>query len=289
MNILSNILNTWQFNVIAYLITTVIFTQYYKHAVTNIKRDGISLVILQLIGGISILIFVPFFTMKFSADSKIYGLLFLAIIFYTVNDRLQTSVRKNLEVSIYSMLNQLSKVFLIVYGILVFKQEIVVAKLIGGGLIFLGNIALFYKKGKYDLNKYVLWAIVAAFFLATGIIIDVNISTEFNLPVYIMLTLVIPSILIFIIEKHSFKEVCVEFSSVRKKYYLITGISWGLLILFMIRALQIGETIVITPLMATTVFLNVIAAYFMHKEQAHIVRKILVSVVIVIGIYLTVR
>lgn len=288
LNNLKYIINTWQFNIVAFLFVSVIFTQYYKLAVTNIKRDGIALIILQCIGGISILVLIPFFPMKFSNDLKIYGLLLIAIIFYTINDRMQTTVRKNLEVSLYTILNQLSKVFLIIYGILVFKQEIVLLKLFGGGLIFFGTAALFYREGKFTFNKYVLLAVLASFFVATGITIDVGISTQFNLPIYIMLTLIVPSLIIFIAERFSFKEIYLEFLSSRKKYYIITGISWGLLILFTIRALQLGEAIFIAPLLAVTVFLNVVAAYFLHKEKSNFVKKVIIAIIIIIGIYCTV-
>jgi drug/metabolite transporter (DMT)-like permease len=287
-DLLFQILNTWQFNTIAFLVTAVVFAQYYKLAVNGIKKDGVALVIFQLIGAVSILVLVPFFPIKISNDPKIYGLLFAAVIFYTINDRIQATIRKNLEVSLYSILNQFSRVFLVLYGIFIFKQEIVLFKLLGGGLILLGNIILFYRKGRFTFNKYVLLAIVAAFCVATGLVIDVDISTRFNLPIYIMLTLALPALIIFISERFSFKEVFVEFVSFRQKNFLITGISWGLMILFMIRALQLGQVVFIAPLMAVSVFLNVVAAYFLHKEHDQFLRKILVAIIIILGVYLIV-
>lgn len=285
---LSHIVNTWQFNVIAFLFVVTVYTQYYKIIVNNVKREAISLVILQLIGGISILALVPFFEVKFSTDIKTYALLFIAIIFYTLNDRIHVTTRKNLDVSVSSILGQLSKIFLILYGIFVFKQDIVISKLFGGLLIFSGIATLLYRKSKFNFNKYVLLAIVASFLVATGIIIDVGISTRFNLPIYIMLTLVIPSLIIFIVERFNVKEVYLEFISSRKKSYIITGVSWGLLILFMIRSLQLGDAVFIAPLLAISVFLNVVMAYFIHNEKSDFLKKIIVAIIIIIGIYFTV-
>lgn len=280
--------NTWQFNIIAFLFVSTIFTQYYKIIVDDVKKEGISLVILQLIGGVSILVLTPFYLIKFSTNIKIYALLFIAIIFYTINDRIQVTARKNLDVSVSSILNQLSKIFLILYGVLVFKQEIIASKLFGGLLIFLGITALLYKRGKFHFNKYIFLSILSSFLVATGIIIDVDISTKFNLPIYIMLTLVIPALIIHIAERFSVKDVYIEFISSRKKYYFITGISWGLLILFMIRSLQLGEAIFIAPLLAVSVFLNVVMAYFIHKEKSDFLKKIIVAIVVILGIYFTV-
>ncbi len=283
-----DIVNTWQFNVIAFLFVVTIYTQNYKIIVDKVKREGISLVILQLVGGLSILLLIPFFPLKFSTDLKIYALLFVAIIFYTINDRIHVTTRKNLDVSISSILGQLSKVFLILYGVLIFKQEIILSKLFGGALIFAGIVFLIYKKGRFSFNKYVLLAILASFLVATGIVIDVDISTKFNLPIYIMLTLVIPALIIFIAERFTLKDVYLEYISPRKKSYLITGISWGLLILFMIRSLQLGEAVFIAPLLAISVFLNVIMAYFIHNERNDFIKKIIVAIIIIIGVYFTV-
>jgi len=287
-NFLFQILNTWQFNTIAFLVTVVVFMQYYKLAINGIKKDGVALVIFQLIGAVSVLVWVPFFPLKFSNDPKIYGLLIVAIIFYTVNDRIQATVKKHLEVSLYSILIQLSRVFLVLYGIFVFHQEINAPKMFGGILILLGTVALFYQKGKVAFNKYVGWAIFSAFLIATGMVIDVDISTKFNLPIYIAITLVVPALLIFMFERFSCQEIFIEFSSFRKKHFLITGIAWGIMILFAIRALQLGQMVFIAPLMAVSVFLNVVVAYFLHKERDHFLRKILVAIIIILGVYLIV-
>lgn len=288
LKILYHIVNTWQFNIIAFLIVSTVFTQCYKIVVNNTERESISLIIFQFIGGISILILTPLFPLKIPTNIKIFGLLFLAIVFYTINDRIQVTARKNLEVSVASILNQLSKIFLIIYGIVALGQKVILAKLFGGILIFLGIIVLFYKKGKFSMNRYVILSILASIIVAIGIIIDVDISTNFNLPIYIMLTLVIPSIILFISERFPFKEIKQEFLSYNNKYYLITGIAWGLLILFMIRSLQLGDAIFIAPLLAVSVFLNVVAAYFLHGEYDDFVKKIIVAIIIIIGIYFTV-
>ena len=279
------IVNTWQFNIIAFLFVSTIFTQFYKIIVNDVKKEAISLVILQLIGGISILLLIPFFPLKFSTDIKIYALLFIAIIFYTINDRIQVTTRKNLDVSVSSILNQLSKIFLILYGILVFKQEIIMSKLFGGLLIFLGIVILLYKKRKFVFNKYVFLAILSSFFVATGVIIDVDISTRFNLPIYIMITLVMPALIIFGMEHFSPKDIYSEFISSRKNYYILTGVCWGLLIFFMIRSLQLGDVIFIAPLLAVSVFMNVVMAYFIHNERTDFIKKIIIAIIIIIGIY----
>ena len=92
-----SLFNTWWFNLIGYLIFVVFFCQFYKLAVKNAKKDGAATVLLQLLAGVSVLVLVPFLPITFPSDPKVYLLLIAASIFYALNDRLQTSARKNLD------------------------------------------------------------------------------------------------------------------------------------------------------------------------------------------------
>lgn len=280
------ILNSWQFNLSLALILFVVFMQSYKLAVKEVEKDGVATIILQMIAGVSILFLLPFFSFALPNNIAAYLFTFLAIIFYALNDRIQTTVRKNLDVSVYSILDQVARVFLIIYGIIIFREPLIASKLIGGGLILAGNIFLFYRKGKLKINKYVALNITATFLLATATVIDIDISKQFNLPFYIMITLIIPATFIYIAEKHSPKEIIKEFNSKRKKYYLITGISWSILIFAIIRAFQSSEVIFIAPLLATSVLLNVLVASVIHKEKNDLAKKVIAAVIVILGVFI---
>lgn len=279
-------LNSWQFNLSMSLILSIVFMQSYKLAVKDVGKDGIATIILQVVAGISVLVLLPFFPFVIPDNIGAYLFILLAIIFYALNDRIQTTVRKNLDVSVYSVMDQLNKVFLIIYGIVIFQEAIVANKLIGGGLILVANVILFYRKGKIKINKYVILNVGAAFLFATATIIDIDISKQFNLPFYIMGTLIIPALLIYMVERHSVKEIVDEYNSKRKKHYLITGISWGALIFFIIRAYQTSEVVFITPLLATSVLLNVLVASVLHKEKTNLVRKIIAATMVILGVFI---
>jgi len=282
------ILNSWQLNAILAIAFSVLHVQYYKLAVKNTEREGIATIILEAIGGLSALVLMPFFAFKFSLDFKVAILFVLANIFYTLNDRIKTIARKNLEVSIFSIIDQLSKVFLIAYGIFLFHNPLIATKLIGGALIILGNIALFYHKNKFVVNKYVWLSVLASMLMATALVIDVDISKRFNLPFYVMLTLIIPAIFNYALQKFPTRDVIKEFNTIRRKYYILAGLFFGPMIFFTIRALQLGQIAFIAPLLATTVLVNVLVASVLHKERTHLVKKIVVAMIIIIGVYLTV-
>jgi len=282
------ITNTWQFNLFFTLIFVVLFYQFYKLAVKKVKKDGAATIILQFIGGLSALIWAPLFKFTFPSDFKTYLLLSLAIIFYAVSDRLQTTVRKHLEVSVFSIINQLSNVFIIIIGLTIFREPIIISKIIGAAFILLGNIYLFYKKGKLDLNKHVILAILANLTFAVAMSTDIGISSLFNLPLYIAITLIIPALLIKIIEKIPTSTIIKEYKNGEKKYFYATGISWGLAILFSLRSFQFGQVTTIVPLQSTSVLLNVVVAYLFIKERDNLFKKIIAALAVMSGIYFTV-
>lgn len=280
-----NLIDTWQFNFLGYLLFSVIFSQFYKLSVKTVKRDGAATILLQTIGGLSILLLTPLFSIKFPSDLKFYILLIFACVFYALFDRLQTSIRKNLEVSVFSILNQFSYVFVIVIGLLIFREPLLFSKLLGAFLIVIGNAVIFYQKGRFNWNKYNVLALFSTLVFATAISIDIGISNQFNLPIYIMLTLIVPSLFIAITERIHPKESLAEFNNGNKFFFLITGFAWGLLIFFLLRAFRFGQVTVVAPLQATSVMANVIVAYLFLKESNSLKKKLLAAALISLGIF----
>ncbi len=276
----------WLIFVILYLIFYVIFNQTYKVATKTLTKPGALTMLLQLIGSLSILLLIPFFEMKMPNDPKIYLFLGLSIIFYTISDRVNTTVRSGIEASTFSVITQLSTVFMIVAGVLFFKEPFVLNKFIGAILIVISNVLIFFKKGNGKPNKYVLLGIFANICFTIALFLDVNNSDNFNLPVYVTATLGIPSILILIFERIKFKDLIEEYKKGNRKAIWITSISWSLSILFQLRAYQLGEVSIVAPLCALSVILNVIVGYFFLKEKDNILKKIIAALLIILGIIL---
>lgn len=285
-----NVINTWQFSIIMYYIFNVIFYQFYKLSIKNVKKDGAATIIFQVIAGSSMLLLIPFFAWQIPSAISVVLLLVAACVFYAVNDRLQTTVRKNLEVSAFSILSQFGTVFLILYGFLIFKDELVLTKILGALFIIAANVWILYKPGdrKLAVNKYYLIGIIALFAFATALTIDIGISEKFSLPFYISLTLLIPAIMVALSEQIKLNYIADEWSKGNKKFYVITGLAWGLMILFGLRAYQLGVVSTVVPLQAIAVILNVLVAYIFLKERSDGYKMILAAIIAVVGVYLTV-
>ena len=282
------IINTWQFSIIAYYVFTVIYFQCYKLAVKDTQKDGASSAIFQLIAGSTlIMLLAPLFPLKYSTDMWVYALLFMAIIFYGVADRLNATVRKHLDVSVYTIVAQLSSVFIITLGFLFLGEEVSRNQIFGMALILAANVLLKFNKKKLSLNNYLWLAVLSALMFSVAQTTDIGIFREFNIPLYVGTTLTVPAILTMAIEKTTIQEVKSEFAR-NTKWYLVTGIAWAFLIFFTFRAYEFGEVATIVPLQSVTVILNVLIAYIVFNEKDNRLKKVLAAVLVMAGVYLTV-
>lgn len=281
-----DILNNWLVYVMLYLILATAFTQFFKVTTKTLKKAGALTILLQMMAGITALILCPFFEFKFPTDINVYIMLGLSIIFYAITDRINTTVRSGIEASTFSMLKQLSTTFMIFAGLIFFKEEFILTKFIGAMLIIFSNVLIFYKKGKFEFNKYILLGVLANIAFTVALFLDVNISEGFNLPIYVALTLIIPALLIMIFERIKPSEIKNELVNGNKKAIFITALSWGIMIVSQLRAYQLGNVTIVAPLCALTVILNVIVGYLFLNEKDNLLRKIISAIIIIISIIL---
>ena len=276
----------WILFVFIYIVLAVAFTQFYKIVTKTSKSAGTLTVLLKFLAGISALLMCPFFKFSFPTDYKVYLLLGIACIFYAISDRVNTTVRSGIEASTFSIIKQLSTVFMILAGLLFFKEKFVYKKIIGAGLIIFSNILIFYKKGSQKLNKYILLGILSNIAFSIALFLDVNISDNFNLAFYVSLTLFIPALFITIAERIKFSNIKKEFQNGNKKAILITSLCWGTMIVVQLRAYQLGDVTSVAPLCALTVIGNVIVGYLFLKERNNLLKKIIAAILIIISVFL---
>jgi len=276
----------WLLFVFLYIILAVAFTQFYKIVTKTSNSDGTLTVLLQFLAGMSAFLLCPFFKFTFPTDWKVYLFLGIACIFYAISDRMNTTVRSGLEASTFSIIKQLSTVFMILAGLLFFKESFVWKKIIGAFLIIFSNILIFYKKGNQKLDKYVVLGIISNIAFSIALFLDVNISDNFNLAFYVAITLLIPALFITIAERIKLSNIKKEFQCGNKKAILITSLCWGTMIIVQLKAYQLGDVTSVAPLCALTVIGNVIVGYVFLKERNNLLKKIIAAVLIIISVFL---
>lgn len=281
-----DILNNSILYIALYLVLATAFTQFYKVTTKTLTKAGALTVLLQMIAGFTALILCPLFGFTFPSDIKIYIMLGFSIVFYAISDRMNTTVRSGIEASTYSMLKQLSTTFMIFAGLLFFKEQFVLTKFIGAMLIIFSNVLIFYKRGKFEFNRYILLGILSNIAYTVALFLDVNNSDKFNLAFYVAITLLIPSLLIMIAERIKPSEIKNELVNGNKKAIIITALCWATMIISQLRAYQLGEVTVVAPLCALTVMLNVIVGYIWLKERDNLIKKIIAAILIIISVIL---
>lgn len=282
-------INTWQCWVIIYLIAGVIFAQSFKKANRKMKNAGSLTILLELFTGIFSSLMIPVFDIKLDVNNNILLTLLVVVFIYAITDRLNIEARYGLDPSTFSMLKQLSTVFMIIFGFIFLKEKFVLSKMIGAVFIIGANIILAYDKGKLLINKYFIMSFFSNFLFAVAMLINVDLSDHFNLAFYTYITVTIPSILIFIFGRHRIADIKEEFRLCRKKEFLIAAFSWALMLNASIRAYQLGSVTVVASLFALTAILNALVEFIFNHNKSKFRQKLIAATLIIIGVILVNR
>lgn len=274
------------FFLILYLIFTTIFNESYRMIAQKMEKPGALTILVELIAGAFALLLFPLFEIKIPNDPKIYLLLGLSIIFYAIHNRLATVARSGMEASSYSVLKQISNVFVIVMSLLFLKEKLVLKKIIGAILLIGSNILIFYEKGTWKRNHYFLLGVIANLCMGIALFLDVNISNSFNLAFYIVLILCIPAILTFLTEKVPIKEILIEWKTNSRYLLLLTSISWTFMMITKLKTYQLGEVTQMAPLCSLNVIVNTVFSFLFFKNRQNIGRKLIAGILVFIGVIL---
>lgn len=277
------IIDSWIFWVLIYLVSAVLFSQSFKKANRNMKNPGSLTILLEIFTGLFSLLMIPIFDIKFTPSLNTVLTLLIVICIYAITDRLNTEARYGLETSTFSMIKRLSTVFMIIFGFIFLKEPIILNKILGSLLIIISNIILTYDKGKFQINKYFLMAVISQFLFAIAMIINVDISNHFNLAFYTWLTVTGPAILISLLGRHSLKDLKAEFNCYDKPTFLIACFAWALMLNSSIRSYQLGSIIIVASLFSLTPILNSLAELLINKDKNKLTQKIIISILLLIG------
>ena len=273
--------------IILYLIFATIFAQEFKNLNRTMKNASALTVLLEFFTAVFALLLSPFFEYKFASGTMPYIIIAIVTIIYAFTDRLNIEARYGLDPSSFSMLKQLSTVFLVIFGFLFLKEAFIIKKFIGIVIIIIANVLLSVNKsGKIELNKYFIMAVLSNFLFAIAMFINVNIATEFNIGFYTVFTVLVPSILIKVFNNLSFKDLKEEFNLYNKKKFLMVSLAWCIMLISSVKAYEYGSISVVAPLLTLTTILNTIYEYFVDKNRKNLYYKLIISILIIIGVIL---
>ena len=273
--------------VICYLVFALIFSQGFKKVNRTMKNASALTVLLELFTGLFAIVMSIFFKYTFPSDIKVYITLFVVTIIYAVTDRLNIEARYGLSPSNFSMLKQLSTVFLIIFGLVFLREQLVFKKILGAIIIVVSNVMLAVNKdGKFEFNKYFIFCLISNFLFAVAMFINVNISSMFNIGIYTLITVFIPSIIIKLFSRLSFKDLEEEFNLYNKPLFILVSFAWCMMLISSVKAYEYGSISVVAPLLTLTALTNTIYEFIVDKDKKRFYYKLVISILILIGVIL---
>ena len=273
--------------IIIYLFFAVFFAQGFKNINKEMKNASALTILLEFFTAVFALVLSPLFHFRFPTDKTSYIIVAIVTIIYAITDRLNIKARYGLDPSTFSMLKQLSTVFLVIFGFVFLKEALIFKKIFGILLIIVSNILLsINKSGKLELNKYLIMCFISNFLFAVAMFINVNIAKNFNIGIYTVFTTLIPAIIIKLFSKLSIKDLKDEFNLYNKKRFLLVSFSWCIMLISSVKAYEYGSISIVAPLLTLTTILNSIYEYFLDRNKKILYYKLLISVLIIIGVIL---
>ena len=278
------------------LVTKLVYDQAIAKASKRTENDGALTVLMQVIAGFTVLLCTPLDTIRFVTDWKIWIALTIACVFYAINDRIITPIRRELPVLHVSVLNEMTSVFLVLIGLLFFREPFSLYKITAMAMIIGGNIMILYERPTGDQlgnterrrrRRTIGFGILARIAMSIALSIDIDISTNYNLAHYVALSLIIPSLLILIFDRsiklRDFKVLVLEGGW---KTIVIAGVALGFQTYTMLKAYQLGDILTVAPLLALSILANALYEWVVKKETKKWKIKLAVSVMMVIATYL---
>ena len=251
------------------------------------KNASALTVLLELFTGLFAIVMSIFFKYTFPSDIKVYITLFVVTIIYAVTDRLNIEARYGLSPSNFSMLKQLSTVFLVIFGLVFLKEQLAFKKIFGAIIIVVSNVMLAVNKdGKFEFNKYFIFCLISNFLFAVAMFINVNISSMFNIGIYTLITVFIPSIIIKLFSRLSFKDLEEEFNLYNKPLFILVSFAWCMMLISSVKAYEYGSISVVAPLLTLTALTNTIYEFIVDKDKKRFYYKLVISILILIGVIL---
>jgi len=295
--------SSWIFYVVIFIIAQIVFLQTFKYITRNSKSIGALTVLVQIISAITAAIMIPIL-LPLSGSVPSFGwawpgkawlpwlLLGISFVLFAVNDRLDATTRKNMDITVDTMLHQVYRLLFFPMLILIVGAPFRWPALLGGVIIVLVNMWLVFDKQKFRFNKFVWIKLLSVLFFAAALTTQLWSldSGDFNIPFFTVLSFGIPALMLAGVKQATPFSVVKEIR--RKEWWviLICGVSQALfcICLYVFLTLDRAESINANAISAVYVLLNVVFAVIFLKERSKLLKKSVAAVIIVLAVVMIV-
>lgn len=236
--------------------------------------------------------FIPFFIGEWRIEDVPKNLvvaMLIASCFYSLYDRTQFAVRKYLEASEAALLSQISPVASLLTLWIFLGEEPTVSKILAAVLIITGNIVVMMPNGgrRVIFRKGTILGVFSFGALGIALAIDKLGSSGFPIPIYAALVYGLPVLVNITTPPLSVKTMKDEAHGILGKLFVLAALNvigaFGFLFAF-----RTGEGGKVLLIVSTASLLSVLMGIVLLKERDHLLRKLIATVFVGVGIWLLV-
>jgi len=272
-----------------YAIISALFMSTYALLIRyTLKGKGdpiVFTVILQFIISLTLITLIPFENVTYSFTPTNILVLILAIIGTAILAILFTKGRQLEQASNVSIGVQVGRVWNLIGAALILGEPVTTYKIIGVGLIILGNILISWRGQKLKLTKGMLFVITGALMFATVNFGDKYLLKTFSTAFYNFLLYSVSSLLLLGSIGFNFKKIKEEIKLHGPIVFLI-GAVFALGMYFFQFALKLGEVSRVVPANSSSIIFTVLAGIILLGERENLLKKLIAGIIVFTGVYL---
>ena len=107
-----------------------------------------------------------------------------------------------------------------------------------------------------------------------------------NIGIYTFITVFFPALILFIIGRYKFKDLIDEYNRYNKKLFILSGLTWALMLISSVKAYATGSVVIVAAMLSLTGVINSIIEFIIKRNKKEFLKKVLISILILIGIIL---
>jgi uncharacterized membrane protein len=255
------------------------------HKYVLVKEDSLSYAFIWHI--LSSIFFLPFFIIEFNLPKQHFAwmLVILSSILWAIVAYSGFKAYSHLEVSIKTPLGKSKMLFVLLFSVIFLKEILTLEKILGTILVFVGIIVLTYKKEKRfgDLkNKGGKLTLISAFLMSIVLLVDKYATNFFNPGMYSFLVYFLPAIVIFPFVSNKKTELKSIFKN-RFSTTITTTLLGAAYYYLLLKAFKLAEASTVVPIVELSTLIAVFGGVKFLKESEEIPKKIIATIIVIIG------
>lgn len=278
---------SWFHLVLFYIVTNAASKLLQKYSLQDEEVDptAYSAYFLLAVGLLTIPL-LPFEQINYPTEPRIWLVVLLSSIFYTVCMILFFKALKTIEVSQVEAIATTRTIWLMLLGVIFFKEQLYLSQVVGIILIFFGLVVIYWQRGKeFHFEKPHLYTLSYTILISCAYALDKYLLSYFSVALFQVVIYLIPALITIVFVPNTFEKMKVLVKPRKNNYIILLCCFLQMLsTLALYRAYQIGELSLVGPLAQTSIIVTIIVGLIVLKERWNLRRKIIGITLAILGI-----